>query len=324
MEARGESKKTLFQTFVDCLGGTGFASNEFDGRTHTCSGDDGPTLTTMAAANALNARCHEPRQSFRDESSPLDAAASDRVHSKTVCSQTVESHANDTMNKKREASIRLAARNGHAEAVREHVINGRANVDMVKEEGCTPLHLAAANDHVDMKHKSQGSTQSGTKGVEIKSCRIEEVLRHVSDRTLANLTALAIAEMGRRATLHAVPKKQTDEGIHDSENNKRHSPNDYSLFKSFVEACIAGDPTALPRYPPDHPRHAQAECLFQFYNKPNAQALTDLSSTMQIYMDDVLLHTSTETGLENLLATFNNRFKLYDIPNNTFSDFKEM
>ena len=40
--------------------------------------------------------------------------------------------------------------------------------------------------------------------------------------------------------------------------------------------------------------------------------------------DDVLLHNSTETGLENLLATFNNRFKLYDFTNNTFSDFEGM
>ena len=87
MEARGESKKTMFQTFVDCLGGTGFSSNEFDGRTHTCSGDDGPTLTTKAAANALNATCHVPRKNFRDESSMLDVAASDKVHKKTVRSQ---------------------------------------------------------------------------------------------------------------------------------------------------------------------------------------------------------------------------------------------
>ena len=100
--------------------------------------------------------------------------------------------------------------------------------------------------------------------------------------------------------------------------------NDFSSFKPLVDACIAGDPTALPRYPPDHPRHAQAECLFRFYNKPNAHALTDLSGNMQTYMDDVLLHTRTATGHENLLATFNKRFEIYDLPNNAFSDFKEM
>ena len=104
--------------------------------------------------------------------------------------------------------------------------------------------------------------------------------------------------------------------------NGDRTPDHFTLFKSIVEACIAGDATALPRYPPDHPRHADAECLFRFYNKPNAPTVADLSNMMQTYMDDVLLHTSKATGHENLIAAFikckfvHQHFDLYNLANN--------
>ena len=105
-------------------------------------------------------------------------------------------------------------------------------------------------------------------------------------------------------------------------------PDHFTLFKSIVEACIAGDTTALPRYPQDHPRHAEAECLYWFYNKPNAPTVADFSDIMHIYMDDVFLHTSTATGHENLLLAFikctfvHQHFDLYNLANNVFLDIK--
>ena len=63
---------------------------------------------------------------------------------------------------------------------------------------------------------SYGSTESGARRVEMEPCRIEELLRGLGNRTLANVIALAIAEERRRETHHAVPEQQTARGLHDS------------------------------------------------------------------------------------------------------------
>ena len=111
-------------------------------------------------------------------------------------------------------------------------------------------------------------------------------------------------------------------------HNGDRTPDHFTLFKSIVEACFAGDTTALPRYPPDHPRHAETECLYRFYNKPNAPTVADFFDIMQTYTDDVLIHTSTATKYNNfLLAIMNCKFvhqhiDLYNLANNAFLEMK--
>ena len=63
---------------------------------------------------------------------------------------------------------------------------------------------------------SYGSTESGARKVEMEQCRIENLLRDLGDRTLANVVVSGIAEVRRRKTHLGVPEQQTAGGVHDS------------------------------------------------------------------------------------------------------------
>lgn len=95
---------------------------------------------------------------------------------------------------------------------------------------------------------------------------------------------------------------------YDNEDVEKHNgyriPDHFTLLKLIVETCISKDTTSLSRYPQRRPLHGKVECLFQFYSKPNALTVDDLSDVMQTYMDDVLLHTGKATRHDNLLEAF--------------------
>ena len=112
----------------------------------------------------------------------------------------------------------------------------------------------------------------------------------------------------------------THEGIYSSRVAMLGMKNAGLHFQRLVDAIIAGDPDALPRWPREHARHEAGEEWYAYY-QGHSDELEDLSGIAFSYSDDIIIATATLEEHYVCLEKVFQRIQLYGLKCNEFNTF---
>ena len=112
----------------------------------------------------------------------------------------------------------------------------------------------------------------------------------------------------------------TPEGRFHSRVAMMGSKNSGLYWQRFIDAVLQGDPAALPRWPDDHPRHAEGERNHKHFHA-HPEDLPDLSDFAYAYSDDIRCFSRPGEDHIRHLGLLLERLDLYALRINEFHKF---
>lgn len=93
-------------------------------------------------------------------------------------------------------------------------------------------------------------------------------------------------------------------------------------FQAFINAVMAGDPSALPRYAENHRRREAGEAAYRRHaTEHEGVPLENLGEFVLVYVDDIVVFSDNMEDHRRHVAKVLERLELYDLRVNEFSDF---